>query len=399
MDLSFTPEQSALRSEVRSHLSHTHDLQSRLALARSGPAWQRDWWSTLVGDLPILGIALPKADGGQGGGPVEHMIVMEEFGRALVADPYVETIVIGAELLARVEGARAADLLRSILAGDATLAFAWAEPGFRYNPANIRVAARRDATGWRIDGAKSAVTSAPWATHLLVAARSSGEAGDREGLSLFVVEAGTSGLVSHAYPTIDDRWAADLDFSDVRLPADALLGQEGGGLPLVEELIDRAIAAACAEAVGIMRWLTDDTMRHLQQRRQFGKPLAEQQVLQHTLVDMATRTELAASAAYLATLRLGAGPLQRARAAAAAKVTVGHGGRFVGERAVQLHGAIGTTDDHHVGRYFKRMLAIEGEFGTPDDYVEKYAVLSSMIEAESECRSSGLSQEGAGHEL
>ena len=169
------------------------------------------------------------------------MIVMEEFGRALALDPYVETIVIGAGLLSRVGGARAADLLGAVLAGDVTLAFAWAEPGFRCDPAHTRMAARRDAAGWRIEGAKSAVASAPWATHLLIAARSGGAAGERDGLSLFLVKAGTDGLVSHAYPTIDNRWAADLEFNGVWPPEDALLGEEGGGLPLVEDLHRRRV--------------------------------------------------------------------------------------------------------------------------------------------------------------
>jgi alkylation response protein AidB-like acyl-CoA dehydrogenase len=378
MDFTFTAEQALLRDMLRAFLSEHYGFERRLAAARSPEGWRPEIWRAFAADLGLLGAAVPEAKGGLGGSAVEHMVIMEELGRALVIEPYLETAVIGAGMLARSGGDRAEHELAALLSGETLFAFAWAEPTMRYAPADIALRAWRQGSGWRLDGVKSVVSAAPWASRLIVLARTGGAPGESKGLSLFLLEADAKGVSSWDYPTIDGRRAADLRLDSVAAPADALLGVEGEALPLVEEILDRAIAAICAEAVGAMARMHHDTLQYLQQRRQFGQPLAHFQVLQHRLVDMFMQIEMAVSATYLATLRLDADPLSRARAASTAKVTVGNACRFVGQNAIQLHGGMGMTDELPVGHYFKRTTMIEGEFGSVDHHLARHAALARI---------------------
>lgn len=381
MDFSFTDEQTALRDSLRRFLGDRYSFESRSAAARSEQGWRPEIWTAFARDLGLLGIGVPESRGGYGGGAVEHMIVLEEIGRTLVIEPYLETVVIGAGALAQAEGDRARHTLSSIVDGESVVAFAWAEPTMRYAAADIEARAVRDGNGWRLDGHKAVVTAAPWADLLLVAARTGGTPGETQGLSLFLVEKNAPGVTTKDYPTIDGRRASDIIFEKVMLPADALIGDEGGAAPVIEQIIDRAIAALSAEAVGAMSRLHRDTIDYTKQRRQFGQPLASFQVLQHRMVDMFMQIEMAVSATYLATLKLDASLLERARAASTAKVTVGNACRFVGQNAVQLHGGMGMTDELPVGHYFKRTTMIEGEFGTVDHHLARHATIARQMAA------------------
>jgi len=377
MDFSFSEEQVLLRDSLRKFLDAEYGFEARRASVASAAGWRREIWSAMARDLGLFSVALPAEAGGHGGGAVEHMIIMEELGRALVVEPYLETVVIGVEVLSRAQGEAAARRLREAVAGECVLAFAWAEPGMRYAVADIAATAQRDGRGWRLDGRKSMVTAAPWADALIVVARTRGSAGDPEGLSLFLADKDSAGLTTHDYPTIDGRRASDVIFDGVRLPGDALLSEEGAASALIEEVIDRAIAALCGEAVGVARRLLADTIAYTNQRWQFGQPLSGFQALQHRMVDMFIQTERAVSASYLATLRLGSGAAERARAVSAAKVTVGQACHFVGANAVQLHGGMGMTDELPIGHYFKRALMIETEFGDVDHHRRRHAALSA----------------------
>jgi alkylation response protein AidB-like acyl-CoA dehydrogenase len=382
MNFRFTEEQSLLRTSLQRFLAAEYGFEARRAASRSEAGLRREVWTALARDLGILGAGLPPRLGGLGGGPVEHMIIMEELGRALVLEPYLETIVVGAELLARSPSPLAEAVLREVAAGNRLLAFAWAEPGMRYDPADVVATAMRDGAGWRLQGRKSMVVAAPWTDALIVLARTAGAPGQTDGLALFLVDRDRGGVTMHPYPTIDGRRAADVILDNVSLPADALLIEQAG--PVVDDILERAIAALAAEAVGVLSRLQEDVVQYLGQRRQFGQPLSDFQALQHRSVDMFMQVEMARSAAYLATLRLASSPDVRALAVSAAKVTVGKACQFVGTNAVQLHGGMGMTDDLPVGHYFKRALMIEAEFGDIDHHVARYAALSRTAHAAGE---------------
>jgi alkylation response protein AidB-like acyl-CoA dehydrogenase len=377
MDFNLSEDQTLLRDALERFLTREYGFEARRAASRSADGWRRDIWAVLS-NLGLLGVGLPERVGGLGGGAVEQMIVLEEFGRALVLEPYLETVIIGAGALARTSTRRADELLAAVAAGRCVLAFAWAEPGMRFSPRDAAATARREGAGWRLDGRKAMVTAAPWADLLVVLARTGGAPGEDRGLALFLVEADAPGVTLHPYPTFDGRRAADVVLAGVSVPADAQLGSDDD-LPFVEELIDRATAALTAEAVGVTNRLYRDTVEYAAQRRQFGQPLSGFQVLQHRMVDMFVQTELARSACYLATLKLDADPVERAMAVSAAKVSTAKACRFVGENAVQLHGGMGMTDDLAVGHFFKRALMIESEFGDIDHHLARYAALSRNV--------------------
>ncbi|WP_280497834.1 acyl-CoA dehydrogenase family protein [Nocardia asiatica] len=380
MDFTLTDEQEMLRSAIAGYLGARYDLEKSRAAAKSEAGWQPAVWRGFADELGILGATLPERVDGTGGGPVELMVIAEELGRALVVEPFVDTVVIGAGLLERSGGERADAVLRRIVSGDARVAFAALEPTSGHAPYDVSATARRDGDDWVLDGAKTVVTGAPLATHLLVTARTSGARRDEAGISLFLLEfdAGDppAGVEVHSYRTIDDRTASDLVFTGLRLPADALLGTESDGWTVIEPTIAEATAAICAEAVGCMRKVLADTLDYAKQRQQFGQPIGSFQVLQHRMVDMHIELEQAIAAVHLAVHSLRSSAEERARAVSAAKVTVARAARFIGQNAVQLHGAMGMTEELAIGHYFKRLTVIEHEFGSTDEHLARYAALT-----------------------
>lgn len=370
MDFSFSHEQELLRDGLIKFLATRYDLEVSRGAVKTGIGWQPEIWRALADELGILGAGLPEDVGGIGGGPVEVMIIAEALGHALVVEPYVDTAVVAAGLLRRAGGDVATALLENIVAGHAivALAAAEAESGDRWQ--DVSTTARRDGADWILDGAKIMAVGAPIATHLLVTARTDG------GISLFCVEVGTPGIELHGYRTIDDRRAADLVLTGLRLPADALLGEEGQAWPSLDQARDEGAAAVCAEAVGGMRKVLADTVEYCKQRQQFGQPIGSFQVLQHRMVDMHMELEQSVAAVYLAVLNLEAESAVRARAVSAAKATIGRAARFIGQNAVQLHGGMGMTEELAIGHYFKRLTAVQYEFGSTDHHVTRYAELT-----------------------
>lgn len=380
MDFTFTKEQELLRDSVARFLGARYDLENSRSAAKSDAGWQPAVWRGFAEELGILGATLPEDVDGMGGGPIDMMIIAEELGRALVVEPYVDTVIVGAGLLKRSGGAVAEALLRQIVAGTVRTAFAALEPTSGHAMHDLSTTARRDGDSWVIDGSKTVVTSAPLATHLIISARTSGARRDEAGISLFLNEFDAArppaGVEVHTYRTIDDRVGSDITFTGFRVPAAALLGTEGGAWPSIEATADEAIAAIASEAVGCMRKVLADTVEYAKQRRQFGQPIGSFQVLQHRLVDMYMELEQAVAAAYLAIHSLNAAPTVRARATSAAKVTVSRAARFIGQNSVQLHGAMGMTEELAIGHYFKRLTAIEHEFGSSDHHLARYAELT-----------------------
>ena len=371
MDFSFTEEQQSLRDTLRAFLQDKYSFESRRATSMTVVGWRPEIWRALA-DLGIVGMTLPKRLGGLEFGPVEVMVAMEEMGRALMVEPFMEAVVVCGGVLARGGGKVADDALLKITAGELIIAYAWAEPGSRYDFSRVVTTAVKDGDGWLLNGHKSVVMAAPWASALLVTARTS------NGVSLFMVDKSTAGISCSDYPTIDGRSASDVIFKDVKISAAALIGAEGKALELIDPVADAAIAALGAEAVGVMTKLHQDTIGYTKQRKQFGQPISNFQVLQHRMVDMYMEIEMTQSATYLATLKLSAPARERALAASTAKVTMSKACRFVGQNAVQLHGGMGMTDELAVGHYFKRATMIESDFGSADFHLARHVALSRV---------------------
>jgi alkylation response protein AidB-like acyl-CoA dehydrogenase len=375
MDFSFTEEQAMLRDTVASYLADHYSLEQRRAATGGAPGWRPQVWKAFAEELGILGASFPEALGGLGGGPVETMILMEAFGKALAVEPFLGTVVIGGGFLKHADHPRAAELIGEIVAGEAIFAFAWAEPQARYDLADLRTTARRSGAGWTLNGAKAVVVGGPWASRLIVTARTAGGERDAMGVSVFLVAADAPGVVRRDYPTVDGGRASDIAFENVQLPAEALIGPADAGLPLVEKVVDEALAALCAEACGVMRRMHEDTLAYVRQRKQFGVPIGSFQALQHRMADMYIQLEQSVSMTLMATLQLGR-DAERAKACAAAKAQIGRACRFIGQSAIQLHGGMGMTDEMAVGHYFKRATLIESAFGSTDHHLARYESLS-----------------------
>jgi alkylation response protein AidB-like acyl-CoA dehydrogenase len=380
MDFTLSAEQDVLRTTVSSFLRKRYELEPSRCAARSSVGWQPEIWQAFAQEIGILGATLPESVGGDGGGAVETMVIAEELGRALVVEPYISSVVLGAGLLRRAGGPKAQTVLEGIATGRDRVSFAVDEPDSYPSGHDITTSATRVGDEWVLTGMKTVVRDAPLATRLVVAARTSGTRRDTEGLSLFLLDFDPAhppaGIEVHSYRTIDDRWAADIEFRDARLSAEALLGAADRAWSMMESALDEATAAVCAEAVGLMRKVLADTVAYAKERRQFGQAIGSFQALQHRMVDMHIELERSVSAAYLATLRLDDAPESRARAVSAAKVTVSNAAKFIGENAVQLHGGMGMTQELAVGHYFKRLTAIQAEYGGVDFHRVRYARLS-----------------------
>lgn len=377
MDFTLTPEQQLLADGLGKFLDARYDLQASREAVKVGAGWQPEIWRALADELGVIGACLPEAVGGDDGGPEELMVVTEALGHALVVEPFVDSVVLGARLLHAIGAEPALAAARRIAAGEAVSTLAALEDSSGGVLSRIATSADRDGDGWVINGTKAVVTSAPIADYLIVSARTAGEPDDPAGVSLFLLELGDNapaGLTSHPLRTIDDRVASDLVFTDVRVPADALIAESA--IDLLERAWDEATAAVVSEAVGLMRKVFTDTVEYAKQRQQFGVPIGSFQALQHRMVDMHLELEQSVAAQYFAILSLDDAPAERAAAVSAAKATISRAARFIGQNAVQLHGGMGMTEELAIGHYFKRLTAVEYEFGTADAHLARFAASS-----------------------
>lgn len=376
MDFNFTEEQGMLRDSLAKMIRDQYDFDTRRKVVASAEGWRKDMWMQFA-ELGLMMAPFSEEDGGLGGGPIDAMVVMEEFGKGLVVEPYVPSVVCGGGFLKRGTDAQKEEYLSGIMSGENVFAFAYAEPRGRYNLADLETTAKKDGSGFVINGHKAVVIGAPWATHLIVTARTSGGRRDANGVTVFVVEKSAPGITTRDYPTVDGRRASEVYFENVSVGAEAVIGDVDNGLPLIELVSDEAIAALCAEACGAMKVAQNMTVEYSRQRKQFGTPIGKFQVLQHRMVDMFMEAEQSVSMTYMATLKLDEDAVTRKKAASAAKVRIGQGGRFVGQQAIQIHGGMGMTDELAVGHYFKRLTMIDSEFGNVDHHLKRYTDLSA----------------------
>ena len=381
MDFDLTDEQRLLKESVDRLIADRYGFEARKGFAREEEGWSRANWAQFA-ELGLLAVPFAEEHGGIGGGPVETMIVQEAFGRGLVLEPYLATVILGGGLLRNGgSDAQKNELIPLVAAGETTLALAQTERGSRYDLHHVETRARRDGEGWVLNGDKGVVLHGDTADRLIVVARTAGATRDRGGIGLFLVDGNAPGLSRRGYPTQDGMRAAEIGLEGVRVGPDAVLGDPEGGLPALERVVDEAIAATCAEAVGILDQMRLVTVDYLKTRKQFGLAIGQFQALQHRAADMVVAGEQARSMAYYATMMSGdSDPTERSRAISAAKVQVARSGRFCGQSAVQLHGGVGVTMEYTIGHYFKRMTVIETLFGDADHHLARLGESGSLFD-------------------
>jgi len=370
MDFSLNELQSMLLDSVQRYLDTSYDFDARQRYAGSDAGYSAEVWSTFA-ELGWTAIPFPEDDGGLDGGAVEMAVVMEQFGRRLVVEPYLATIILAGGVLKRVtSGAVREALLHPLIAGERQAALAFVEPQSRYDLANVATTATRQDGGWRISGHKGVVINGGNAELLIVPARIDGAQNAREGIGLFAVDASLDGIAVRHYPTVDGQQAAELSL-DCSVDETSLLTDDG--IDVLEAAIDDATLAVSAEAIGIMRILTEKTVEYTKSRKQFGVPIGTFQALQHRMVDMFTACEQSYSLLVWAATCIDAGDKDARRALSAVKYQIGTAGRKVGQEAVQLHGGMGVTWELDVAHYFKRLTVIDTLFGNADLHLDRLA--------------------------
>jgi alkylation response protein AidB-like acyl-CoA dehydrogenase len=387
VNFSYTEEQRMLADTVARWLAGegerapgNRDLATGAGDSHAGPGSEGAFWAQRwsgLADLGVLGLNIAEEHGGLGATPVETLIVMQAFGRALFAQPFVTSAVVAPALIGSIGTiAQRSELLPRIAGGSLRVALGALEPGARFDLADTGTTAVREGNTYTLQGDKAVVLYGDSAQLLIVSARTSGERCDQEGITLFLVDATAAGVTIKGFPTLDGQRTAEIRLANVRVPAEAVLGEVGSGYLPLEWAIDRGIAALCAEAVGAMEQLIDLTAEHLRHRKQFGQAIGRFQALQHRVADMRIAVEQARSMALMAAAyadRPERG--ERRKALSAAKAMIGRSGTLVGQQAVQLHGGMGMTAELAVGRYFKRLTCIDMTWGNTEHHVEFYGDL------------------------
>src|SRR5580658_6631862 len=381
MDFELSPEQEQLRDNVARLMRERYGFEARRSFQASPSGWSQALWRDYA-DMGLLGAPFAEADGGYGGGAVETMIVMEQFGKALALEPYLQTVVLCGALVKRGASAeRRAELIGAVAAGELRLSFAHAEKQSGFDLGDVALSAVKDGGGgFVLNGEKSLVGQGDSAEKFIVSARLKGARRDRRGVGLFIVDAGAPGVTRRGYPTQDGQRAAEVAFADVRVAPHDVLGVPEDAMSIIERAVDETIAALSAEAVGAMSEALTMTVEYLKTRKQFGAAIGSFQALQHRAADMTVALEQARSMMYLATMMADEDDAdERAKAMSAAKTQIGRSAKFIGQQAVQLHGGIGMTYEYKLGHLFKRLAMIDAAYGDADVHVRRLAERGSLF--------------------
>jgi alkylation response protein AidB-like acyl-CoA dehydrogenase len=382
MNLDPSEEQRLLAASIERFIERDYAFETRRRIVASPDGYSQDVWRTMA-ELGLLGLPLPAAHGGFGGGAIDTVSLMQAIGGALIVEPWLASVALGAQLIARGQDGELREeqrerILPAVAEGRVKLAFAHAEAAARHTLSHVATRARRDADGYVISGVKRAVLHGACADFLVVSARTAGGDSDAEGLSLFIVERDTPGVTLTALRMLDETRAADVTFDEVKVPAEALIGAQGRTLPLIEEVVDFATALVCAEAVGAIKSANDATLEYLKTRKQFGVAIGSFQALQHRMVDLAIEYEQAKSIALLACSAVDTehDAAVRSRTVSGAKARIADACRKVSQESIQLHGGMGMSDEVKISHTFRRLTAIAQQFGDADHHLERFAALS-----------------------
>jgi hypothetical protein len=372
MDFSISEEQSMLANSVSKFMENDYDFERRQKIAESDNGYSLELWQTFA-ELGWTAVPFAEDDGGLGGGPVELMLMMEQFGRGLLVEPYLANVILAGGVLRRsADAGQKSQWLAPLIEGKLQAALAFAEPQGRFNIADIKTTAKVNGKGFVLNGTKICVLNGGNAEIIIIPARTSGEQAAEDGITLFAIPADTAGIERRSYQTVDAQQAADITLSDVKVEASAVLGEIGKGYNTLQDVVDEATLAVCAEAVGIMRTMHEKTVEYSKNRVQFGVPIGSFQALQHRMVESLMACEQSQSLLMWSVMINTAGSDEKQQAISAMKYQIGTAGINVAREAVQIHGGMGVTWELDISHYFKRMTAIDLLFGNADYHLDRY---------------------------
>jgi len=376
MNFDFTEEQTLLNNMVTSFVRDNYDWETRCSIVKTEEGWKQENWSQFA-ELGLLGVPFSEKHGGLGGSPTDLMIVMEQFGKGLVVEPYLPSVILAGGLITNLGSKEQIDqIVPKIISGDQRYVFAYAEHQSRFDLFDVKTSAAKDGDSYVINGLKSVVFGAGAATHIIIAARTSGDQRSKKGITLFMTEISSEGITLQNYPTIDEYRASEVIIENLKVSKDAILGKVDEAYDVIEEEVDKSTIAACSEALGILEVLKDATTDYCKNRKQFGQPISKNQVIQFRLVDMMMEYEQAKSILYMAITSDLSNPDERRKAVSALKSRMGKAIKFVGENAIQLHGGMGMTEEYMISHYFKRATMIGVLFGNVDYHMKRFIELT-----------------------
>ncbi len=372
MDLDLTEEQEMLSKTARDFLEKECPKTLVRELEEDEKGYSSGLWNKMA-ELGWMGLVLPEEYGGMGMGFQDLIVLLQEMGRNILPGPFFCTVVTGAmPVLYAGSEQQKKELLPRIADGELIMTLAWLEPNARYDAAGITTQAKKEGDGYAISGTKLFVENAHVADYIICAARTKTSKNPEEGITLFLVEAGTQGIKTEVMPTIGADKLCEVSFDKVKVPKQNVLGEVDKGWPLMTKTLEHAALAKCAEMVGGMEASLDMTLTYVKEREQYGRAIGSFQVIQHYLANMWMKVDTSRNVLYYAAWRLAEG-LPASRDVATAKSWTNEAYKFVTERAVQCHGAIGTTRDHDIGLYYRRSKSGELAFGDTDFHVEAVA--------------------------
>lgn len=374
MDFNHTEDRRMLSDMLTRFVAEQYSFTVREENAGSEHGYSQEFWERFA-ELGTLAALFSEEDGGMGGTGFDIAVVFEALGRGLVVEPFLNTLLAGSAI-AHAGSAEQKAQLEALIAGSVQAALAHAEPDTHYETSLVRAAAVQEGNEWVINGSKAVVDAGEHTQFFVVSARNAGDAHDTDGISLFIVPADAAGVSRQGYALIDGGRAAEITFNNVRLGADALLGQAGAGFATLEYALGRGLLALSAEALGAMEIARDATLEYLQTRKQFGVPIGKFQALQHRMADILLEIEQSRSAVINAAAKLDdPDRVTREQALSAAKYTLGRGGILASEEFIQLHGGIGMTWELPLAHYAKRLVMIDHQLGDSDHHLERYIAL------------------------
>jgi len=376
MHFELTEEQTLLENMVTAFVRDDYNWETREKIVKTEEGWKPENWSKFA-ELGLLSVPFSEDHGGLGGTAVDSMVVMEQFGKGLVVEPFMPSILLSGNLISKLANeSQANEIIPKIIEGESRYVFAYAEPQSRFDLSDVKTSATKDGDEYTLNGFKSVVFGASMATHIIIAARTSGDQRSENGITLFLADIKSNGITLQTYPTIDEYRASEVVIENLKISSDMLLGEVDKAYPVVEEVIDLATIAACSEAVGVLQVLKDSTIDYCKQRKQFGQSISKNQAIQHKLVDMMIEYEQAKSILYAAVTADLSNADERKKAVSGAKARIGQSIKFVGESAIQLHGGMGMVDEYMISHYFKRATMLGVLFGNVDFHMKRFVGLT-----------------------
>lgn len=375
MNFDLTDERQMLQDGLRRLLQDSYTPAARANIVQGETGFSPEIWNSLA-EMGVIGALFGEEDGGFGGAGFDLALVFEEIGRIGAVDPLIDTAVLGGGLIAAIGSDAQKEMIDDIIAGSVQLAFAHTEPNGRYDMARVQTTAVRDGDTYVLNGRKAVVINGPNANHLIITARTAGNNADKDGISLFIVPAGTDGMTMRAYPVVGGGQAAEMAMDNMTVDVSALIGPEDGAYDAIATAQARAVVAISAEALGLMETIKSLTVDYLKTRKQFGQPIGKFQALQHRMADVVVEIEQARSAVINLAGHVDGVTDLREKHVSATKNLIGNVAKLVTEESIQMHGGIGMTEEYELGHLAKRLTMVDHRFGDALYHLERFITLA-----------------------